>query len=124
MNNNNDNTEPLYKEISRGIIHAENHGNGAGGTILEGLSISGFLGIYYTSWWLFGGALIAFAVLMFFNITRIVLFALFTIGWVFIAWIIGHLFGSLGASVVLSCLTLLISGGLHLKAYQEWNEGW
>lgn len=121
---NNENGNELYKEISKGIIHSKYSGVGAGSTIAEILAVSIFFGIYYRSWWLFGGLLFGLSILMYFKITRLLLLILFAIGWVLIAWTIGSIFDSLGASVVLSCIALVISLAVHRSAYEEWKEGW
>ncbi|WP_144407013.1 hypothetical protein [Paenibacillus sp. IHBB 10380] len=116
----NDNKE-LRKEISQSIVDAKNQGNGAGLALAEIIVISTALGIYYSSWWLFGGALFGLIILMCFKVTKIILLVVFIIAWVFIAWIIGQWFESSGASVVLSIIALLVSGGLHVQAFEEWK---
>jgi len=111
----------LRKEISQSIVDAKNQGNGAGLALAEIIVISVALGIYYSSWWLFGGVLFGLIILMCFKVTKIILLVVFIIAWVFMAWIIGQWFENLGASVVLSIIALLISGGLHVQAFEEWK---
>lgn len=117
MNNNND----LSKQISDGIIDAKNYGNGAGLALMEILVISISTGVYFASWWIFGGLLFGLLFLMFIKTTKILLLVIFTIAWVLIAWAIGQWFGSIGASVVLSVIALVISSFLHLQAFIEWK---
>ncbi|MCM3292361.1 hypothetical protein M3661_19765 [Paenibacillus sp. MER 180] len=114
---------PLHKHVTKGIIEAERYGSGAGLAFLEILIISLALGFSYSSWWLFGGALVGLLVLMQFKKARAALLIVFVAAWVFIAWKIGQImFNNLGASVVLSAIALIISGALHARAYEEWNE--
>lgn len=113
--------QTLRKEISQSIIDAKNHGNGAGLALTEIIVISIALGFFYSSWWLFGGALFGLVILMCFKASKIILLVVFTVVWVFIAWVIGQWFESLGASVVLSIIALLISGGLHVQAFEDWK---
>jgi type II secretory pathway component PulF len=109
----------LRKEIKQGVLDAKNEGNGAGLAIGEIIVISIGSGLYFSSWWLFGGLLFGLLALLFFKVTKIALLVLFTIAWIIAAWIVGQMFESIGASVVLSIIALLISGGLHLQAFVE-----
>lgn len=114
---------PNHKHVTKGIIEAERYGSGAGLAFLEILIISLALGFSYSSWWLFGGALLGLLILMQFKKARATVLIIFVVAWVFIAWKIGQImFNNLGASVVLSAIALIISGGLHARAYEEWNE--
>jgi hypothetical protein len=119
----NQNEAPLHKHITKGIIEADRYGSGAGLAFFEISIISFALGYMYSSWWLFGGSLLGLLVLMRFKKVRAILLIVFVAAWVFIAWKIGQvIFNNLGASVVLSAIALIISGGLHAQAYEEWNE--
>lgn len=114
--------EHMNNNIRKGINEAKESSDGASWLFFEIFIISVFSGIYFSSWWVFGGLFIGLIILMRFKPIRYALFVILSIGCGGVGWIIGHWFGSLGASVTLSVIALLASGGAHLYANKWLND--
>lgn len=111
----------VQNEIRKGVNQAKQSEQGANWFFAEILIISVVAGFYFSSWWVFGGILLGSILLAVNKKARFVLLIILTVGCGAVGWIIGSWFDNLGTSVVLTIISLLISGGYHIWANQ-WME--
>jgi len=79
------------------------------------------LGLFAQSWWVFGGVFLGLIISLFIPKVSIILMIAFSLCWAVIGYGFGSLFGSVGASIVLSILGLISGLGLHFSAL-EWAQ--
>ncbi|PYE49799.1 hypothetical protein HUB98_09315 [Paenibacillus barcinonensis] len=108
----------MKNEIRKGVNEAKESDNGVTWLFTEIFIISVVLGIYYTSWWVFGGAIVVTMIALMIKPLRILILVLLSLACGYVGWIIGHWFDSTAASVVLSVLFALAAGGAHIWANQ------
>ncbi|MCM3699249.1 hypothetical protein [Paenibacillus macerans] len=112
----------LHEEVRKGITQSKESENGANWLFSEILVIAIISGIYFSSWWVFGGVLLGAIILMQIKPVRYLLLVLLSLGCGAVGWIIGQWFDSLGASVVIAIIATLASGGAHIYANQWMND--
>lgn len=111
----------MKNEIRQGVNEAKDSESGANWLFGEIFIISIVLGIYYSSWWIFGGTILGSIVALRIKPLRIVILVLLSLACGLVGWLIGQWFDSFAACVVLSILFTLAAGGAHLWANQ-WLE--
>ncbi|MDT9719185.1 hypothetical protein QVE09_09750 [Paenibacillus sp. ClWae2A] len=111
----------MKDEVRKGVNEAKESESGANWLFFEIFILSIVFGIYYTSWWVFGGVILGTMIGLMIKPLRIVILVLLSLACGFVGWIIGHWFDSTPASVVLAILFALAAGGAHLWANQ-WLE--
>ncbi|MEC0220361.1 hypothetical protein [Paenibacillus odorifer] len=111
----------MQNEIRKGVNQAKQSEQGANWFFAEIFIIAVVSGFYFSSWWVFGGILLASILLAVNKKARFVLLILLTVGCGAVGWIVGSWFNSTGASIVLTIFSILISGGYHIWAYR-WME--
>ena len=89
-------------DVRKGMTNAQFNEKQSGILMTEIFIIAVVCGLYFTSWWVFGG----------------VLLVLLSVGWGAVGYGIGSMFGSTGASIVLGVIGLLAGVGSHLGALQ------
>jgi hypothetical protein len=108
-------------EVRKGIETAKLNEKGSSVLFAEVFIISVGLGIWQESWWIFGICLIGLLIGVCIKPLAVFITIGLTILWGFIGYGIGTYFNSTGASIVLTILALLLSGGLHMNAL-EWMQ--
>lgn len=111
-----------HEQVRKGVTQSRESDSGASWLFGEILIVSIVIGIYFSSWWLFGGVFLGSIFLMLIKPVRFILFVLLSIGCGIVGWIIGQLVGGTGASVVLAIIAALASGGAHLYANKWLND--
>jgi hypothetical protein len=105
-------------DVRKGITQANFNEKYSGFLFSELSVLSIACGLYWHSWWVFGIVYFGFIVCLIVQKLATILCILLSIVWGIIGYFIGTLFDSLGASVVLSIIGLLTSGGAHISALQ------
>ena len=84
--------------------------------------ISLIAGVIASSWGVGGGVLLGLIVITWFKRALIALLVILTIIWPIITWIFAASLGAgFGTKLVFSIITLLISAGTHMNAF-DWTE--
>ncbi|NWL89613.1 hypothetical protein DMN77_18865 [Paenibacillus sp. 79R4] len=112
----------MTDEIRKGMTQSKESENGANWLFFEIFAISIITGVYFSSWWVFGGVLLGSIILLMIKPVRYFLLVLLSLGCGAVGWIIGQWFGSLGASVVIAIIAALASGGAHIYANKWMND--
>lgn len=105
-----------HEEVRKGVTQAKESESGANFLFGEIFLVAVASGLLSSSWWVFGGVLLGTILLLLNKALRRLLLIILTIGCGTVGWLIGELFGSLGASVVLAIIAMLVSGGYHFYA--------
>ena len=107
-----------YRDVRKGATQAEF--NDTASTFLFGeiFIVSVGLGIAFTSWFVFGLALLGLIILVNFKSAAIYVCGLFSICWGALIFVIGDAIGGLGAGIVLGIIALIVSVGLHIGAME------
>ncbi len=93
-----------------GAIYEYRNRNIIGGEILI---LAVLFGVYFSSWWVFGGILIGGVLMLFIRILSILLCAVLTLAWGGIGFALGMGFGSDAAGYVLAGIGLLLGYIIH-----------
>ncbi|MCI1777707.1 MULTISPECIES: hypothetical protein [Paenibacillus] len=111
-----------HEEIRKGVTQSRESESGVNWLFGEIIIIAVISGIYFSSWWVFGGVFLGSIILMNIKPVRYLLFIILSLGCGVVGWIIGQWFDSLGASVVISVIATLASGGAHIYANKWLND--
>lgn len=113
--------ENIENDVRKGITNAKF--NEENSTILFSqitlLSIG--LGIYFKSWWVFGGTILGFLIGLNIKPLAVIICILLSVGWGLVGYGIGLLFESNPASIVLAIIGLLSGLGTNFSGLQ-WVE--
>ncbi|GAB2558448.1 hypothetical protein [Gracilibacillus alcaliphilus] len=110
-----------YKSVRKGNTQAGFNENASTWLFFELIVISFMIGGFTFNWIIGVAAFIILTALLFFKKTKKILLVLLTILATILGGILGGMFGGIIGAIVLGILFLLISGGLHIGAY-EWTE--
>lgn len=106
-----DNSESVRKGVLNAMYDYKNR-NIVGTEILI---IAIVCGVYFSSWWIFGGVLVGLILMFAVRILSFLLCAILTLGWGFIGLAVGMGFGSNPAGYVLAGIGLLIGYFVHFS---------
>lgn len=109
------------KDVRRGYTQAKFNKEASSWLFLEVFTIAIAMGLYYQSWWGFGGILFAMLIMLNVRALAIVLLGLLSLLWGGVGWYIGSYFWDTSAATVLGIILLLSTGGIHMSAL-EWVE--
>ncbi|GIO84593.1 hypothetical protein J25TS5_15250 [Paenibacillus faecis] len=112
----------MHEDVRKGVTQSKESEKGANWLFSEILIIAVISGIYFSSWWVFGGVLLGASILMVIKPIRYFLLVVLSLGCGVVGWIIGQWFDSLGASVVIAIIATLASGGAHIYANKWMND--
>lgn len=96
-----------------GILQAENYSSFSGVIFLEILVLSLALGIYYVSWWVFGGMLFGLTVSLYIYPLNIIIMGILVTGWTIILAGFGYNIGGLPASIIFGIIGFVVAVGAH-----------
>ena len=100
-------------DVRKGVTNAVFNEEAFGKLAIQMFALSVFLGIYTESWFIFAFVLIGLiAVFVLFRSLAFIIVVGFSLGWGYIGYLIGSLFG-LEASIVLGILALLVGLGTN-----------
>ena len=105
-------------DVRKGMTNAQFNEKQSGILMTEIFIIAVVCGLYFTSWWVFGGVLLGLIIGLFIPQVAIPFIILLSVGWGAVGYGIGSMFGSTGASIVLGVIGLLAGVGSHLGALQ------
>ncbi|MGH8427422.1 MAG: zinc-ribbon domain-containing protein [Gammaproteobacteria bacterium] len=105
-------------EVRRGTTKAAFNEKYFGMLVFEIFVIAAVVGWIYRSWWWFAGTVIGLIVVLQIKPLAIVLAVLLSAGWAAIGYVLGALFGSQSAEIVLALLGFLSGLGAHLAGIQ------
>lgn len=108
------------RDVRRGYTQAKFNKSASNWLFFEVFAISIAAGLYYQSWWVFGGILFAMLIMLNVRVLAIVLLGILSLLWGGVGWYIGSYFWETSAAVVLGVI-LLSTGGMHMSAL-EWVE--
>lgn len=109
------------KDVRRGYTQAKFNKEASSWLFLEVFTIAIAMGLYYQSWWGFGGILFAMLIMLNVRVLAIVLLGLLSLLWGGVGWYISSCFWDTSAATVLGIILLLSTGGIHMSAL-EWVE--
>lgn len=109
----------MSSEVRKGVTNANFNEEQSNIFIIEVFVISIAAGVYYSSWWVFGGVLLGLIIAVFIKILSVPLMLAFSACWGYIGYMIGNYFESSSASIVLAIIGFLAGLGCHLVAF-EW----
>ena len=109
----------MSSEVRKGVSNAHFNEEQSSIFIIEVFVISIVAGLYYSSWWVFGGVLLGLIIAVFIKILSVPLTLAFSACWGYIGYMIGSYFESRSASIVLAIIGFLAGLGCHLAAC-EW----
>ncbi|GED14887.1 hypothetical protein [Aneurinibacillus migulanus] len=110
------------EDVRKGITNAKFNQENSNILFGEIVFLAIFLGIWSSSWWVFGGIFLGCIIALLFKPLAFGLCICFGIAWGVIGYVIGAFFiENLGASVVLGIIGLLCGLGANLSAL-EWAK--
>jgi hypothetical protein len=83
--------------------------------------IAVIIGLVTRSWWWGGGSFVMMSVALFIKPLAIILVVLLSLGWSAVGYVIGAMFSSTQAMIVLAIIGFLAGIGVHTSA-MEWAE--
>ncbi len=110
-----------HKQVRKGITNAEFIEDNSNIMFTEFAIIAVIIGLTTRSWWWGGGSFLGMVFAIFIKPLAIVLVVLLSLAWSAVGYIIGAMFDSTGAMVVLAIIGFLAGLGVHLSA-MEWAE--
>ncbi len=99
-----------------GVYQAEVNSSFSGVIFVEILIIALAGGLYYISWWVFGGILFGLTIAIFVYPFNIILLALLVIGWTVLLAGFGYGVGEIPASIVFGVVGFVFSCGAHIAS--------
>lgn len=108
-------------DVRRGVTNAKFNEENSNILFSQITIVSIGLGIYYSSWWVFGGAILGFIICLNIKTLSVILAILLSLGWALIGYFIGIFFESNPASIVLAIIGFLSGLGANFSGLQ-WVE--
>ncbi len=102
-----------YKQVRKGITNAEFNEDNSNIMFDEFAIIAVIIGLMTRSWWWGGGSFLGMIIALFLKPLAIVLVILLSLGWSAVGYVIGAMFGSTGAMVVLAIIGFIAGIGVH-----------
>lgn len=110
-----------YKQVRKGVTNAEFNEDNSNIMFAEFAIIAVIIGLLTRSWWWGGGSFLSMIIALFIKPLAIVLVVVLSLCWAAVGYVIGAMFSSTGAMVVLSIIGFLAGIGVHWSAL-EWAE--
>jgi len=108
----------LSSNVRKGITNAKFNEENSRILFGEIAILSILIGGLSSSWWVFGAVFLGLIAALYVQKLAVILMVAFSLVWGLIGFVIGSMFDSTAASIVLSVLAFLIGFGIHMSALQ------
>ena len=107
-----------HQEVRRGVTQANFNGGSFTIIAIEIAIIAIFFGFYFKSWWWGGGIYLALLAAIQVKILSLPIMFAGSLLWGLAGFLIGSLFGSYAAQIVIGAISLISGLGVHFTAIQ------
>lgn len=103
-------------ETRAGVLQAEINSGFSGVLFMEILVLSLAGGLYYLSWWVFGGLLFGLTIALFIYPLNLIMLVLMIAGWTVVLAGLGYGIGEIPASIIFGVVGFVVSCGVHIAS--------
>lgn len=110
-----------HNSVRRGVTQANFNSGNFAILAIEITILAVIVGFYFKSWWIGGGLYLMLLAAIQVRILALPIMFLGALLWGFIGFLLGSLFGSYAAQIVIGIISLVIGFGVHFSAI-EWAD--